>query len=81
MVAPSQMRCDDLKDVSEPRSPQSGGRQVSVCHKKGHNIFKKLDELSVRGKESKSRHLDTPSVGLCVGERHISFMFQVLSAD
>lgn len=49
-----------------------------------HEIFiKKLDELSVRGRESKSRDLDAPSVSysLCVRGRHIFFMFQVLSSD
>lgn len=49
-----------------------------------HTIFiKRFDELSVRGKESKFRDLDTPSVccSLCVRERCISFMFLRLSTD
>lgn len=44
---------------------------------------KKLDELSVRGRESKSGDLGTPSVSysLRVRENHIFFMFQALSTD
>lgn len=68
---------------------KSEGRQSLCARRRGttvlwHKIFiERFDELSVKGIESKSRDLDTPSVccSLCVRQGYISFMFLRLSTD